>query len=121
MVEVFRIGSLIMERGVLPRHNWENDMRGVLAIIVIAVLAVGGSYLFINDGDPEAALTLTDSSHISGVERYYDYGRPVDPVPIDRAIERNELLPTGGSDAHDDVLGRAGLDREAFAAVRARL
>lgn len=72
-------------------------------------------------GDPESALALTDSPHVTGVERYYDYGRPVDPTPIERAIERNELLLTGGSDAHDDVLGRAGLDREAFAAFRTQL
>lgn len=62
-------------------------------------------------GDPENALALVASEHIEGVERYYDYGRTVDCSPVERAIERHGLVATGGSDAHDDTLGRAGLDR----------
>jgi predicted metal-dependent phosphoesterase TrpH len=65
-------------------------------------------------GDPEAALALTDSTHIDGVERYYDYGRTVDCSPVERTIERADLLVTGGSDAHDATLGRAGLDGEDY-------
>jgi len=72
-------------------------------------------------GDPAAALELTESEHIGGVERFYEYGRSVDVSPVERAIERHDLVPTGGSDAHDDVLGRAGLDREAFDRVAERL
>ena len=72
-------------------------------------------------GDPAAALELTGSAYLDGVERHYEYGRSVDPTPVDRAIERHDLVPTGGSDAHDDVLGRAGLDREAFKRVAERL
>ena len=71
-------------------------------------------------GDPETALALTESEHIAGVERYYDYGRVVDCSPVERAIERHDLVATGGSDAHDDTLGRAGLDREAYERVRER-
>ncbi len=62
--------------------------------------------------DPEGALELT--AQLDAVERYYPYGRPVDPAPVDRAIERYGLLETGGSDAHDDQLGRSGLNRAAF-------
>jgi predicted metal-dependent phosphoesterase TrpH len=69
--------------------------------------------------DVEAALTLTDS--LDGVERYYDYGREVDPRPIDRAIRRFDLVSTGGSDAHDDTLGIAGLDERDYRRFRATL
>jgi predicted metal-dependent phosphoesterase TrpH len=69
--------------------------------------------------DPERALALAD--HLDGVERHYDYGRTVDPAPVERAIERFGLLPTGGSDAHDATLGRAGLGAADYRRVRARL
>jgi predicted metal-dependent phosphoesterase TrpH len=69
--------------------------------------------------DPEATLALTD--RLDGVERFYPYERAVDTAAVDRAIERYDLVPTGGSDAHDDRLGRAGLDRAAFRRVRNRL
>ncbi|HET7323614.1 MAG TPA: PHP domain-containing protein [Halococcus sp.] len=72
-------------------------------------------------GDPEAALALAGSSYIDGVERYYDYGRVVDCSPVERAIARHGLLRTGGSDAHDDVLGRAGLDGEEYRVFCERL
>lgn len=63
--------------------------------------------------DPEAALDLCD--RLDAVERYYPYDRPVgrgSEADIDRleaAIQRHDLLPTGGSDAHEHELGRAGL------------
>jgi hypothetical protein len=69
--------------------------------------------------DPAAA--LASASELDAVERYYPYDPPADPDPVDRAIEAHGLLATGGSDAHDEVLGRAGLDRTAFAAVARRL
>jgi len=59
--------------------------------------------------DPTAALSL--AAGLDAVERYYPYDRAVDRAPVDRAIEAHGCLPTGGSDAHDDRLGRAGLDR----------
>ncbi len=62
--------------------------------------------------DPAAALERTAS--LDAVERAYPYGRSVDLGPIDRAIETHDLLVTGGSDAHDDVLGKAGLSRAAY-------
>lgn len=79
--------------------------------------------------DPPAALGLT--RHLDAVERWYPYDRPVDPesnspgaidpTPVDRAIAEHDLLATGGSDAHDDRLGRTGLDPEAYEPVRERL
>jgi hypothetical protein len=69
--------------------------------------------------DPEAALALT--AELDAVERCYPYGRPVDPAPVEAAIERHGLLATGGSDAHEDELGTAGLDADGFEPVRDRL
>ncbi len=62
--------------------------------------------------DSEAALELT--RHLDAVERYYPYDREVDPRPVERAIAEHDLVPTGGSDAHDDVLGLAGLSRPEY-------
>jgi hypothetical protein len=69
--------------------------------------------------DPEAALAY--ASELDAVERHYPYDPPADPAPVDRAIEEHDLVATGGSDAHDEELGRAGLDRAAFARVARRL
>ncbi|MFT4921988.1 MAG: putative metal-dependent phosphoesterase TrpH [Haloarculaceae archaeon] len=69
--------------------------------------------------DPEAALALTAT--LDGVERFYPYGRAVDTDPVEEAIAEHDLLGTGGSDAHDDRLGRAGLDRDAYTRVRSCL
>jgi predicted metal-dependent phosphoesterase TrpH len=71
--------------------------------------------------DPAAALALCADPAVDAVERYYAYGRPVDPAPVDAAIAAHGLLATGGSDAHDDRLGVAGLDATAFDPVRERL
>jgi predicted metal-dependent phosphoesterase TrpH len=70
-------------------------------------------------GDPGHALELT--AELDAVERHYPYGREVDPTPVDRAVDRYDLLETGGSDAHDDRLGLAGLDRESYDRLQARL
>jgi len=67
--------------------------------------------------DPEAALELTET--LDGVERHYPYGREVDPRPVERAMQAYDLVATGGSDAHDETLGRAGLDRAAYRRFRA--
>jgi hypothetical protein len=69
--------------------------------------------------DPDAALDLT--ADLDGVERYYPYGHPVDPSPVADAIERYGLVATGGSDAHDRTLGRAGLTQSAYDAVLSKL
>ena len=69
--------------------------------------------------DPEAALAL--AAELDAVERFYPYGRPVDVALVDRAIDEHGLLATGGSDAHDDRLGRAGLSETTYEAIEARL
>ena len=70
-------------------------------------------------GDPEAALSLC--SDLDGVERFYPYGHEIDPRAVERAIDRYDLVATGGSDAHDEELGVAGLDAGAYRAFRAAL
>jgi predicted metal-dependent phosphoesterase TrpH len=62
--------------------------------------------------DPEAALELTE--HLDAVERYYPYSDEVDSRTVERAIAENDLIPTGGSDAHDDTLGEAGLSKPEY-------
>lgn len=69
--------------------------------------------------DPESALQLC--ADLDAVERFYPYGRDVDVRPIERAIERYDLLVTGGSDAHDETLGKAGLERAAYRRFRTAL
>ncbi|MFB6108124.1 MAG: PHP domain-containing protein [Haloplanus sp.] len=69
--------------------------------------------------DPDAALDL--AARLDAVERYYPYGRPVDEARIDRVLDDDDLLATGGSDAHDLSLGVAGLDREAYDRFASRL
>ena len=66
--------------------------------------------------DPETALARCGS--LDAVERWYPYDAAVDSAPVEAAIERYDLLPTGGSDAHDERLGRAGLDRAAWERLR---
>jgi len=51
---------------------------------------------------------------MDAVERNYPYGREVETETIDRVIERNDLLATGGSDAHKTELGEAGLSQSLF-------
>jgi predicted metal-dependent phosphoesterase TrpH len=69
--------------------------------------------------DPEGALDL--ASELDAVELPYPYGHEADAGPVEAAVEEFGLLVTGGSDAHDDRLGRAGLDRAAFDPVAATL
>jgi len=69
--------------------------------------------------DTAAALDLTAS--LDGVERWYPYDREVDLRPVEQAIKRHGLVQTGGSDAHDDTLGLAGLEEAAYRRFRSAL
>jgi len=76
--------------------------------------------------DPESALALC--ADLDAVEVSYPYDRPVGQTPGDGghalvadAVETHDLLPTGGTDAHERTLGNAGLDRDAYDDVRQRL
>jgi predicted metal-dependent phosphoesterase TrpH len=67
--------------------------------------------------EPAGALELC--ADLDGVERHYPYCRDVDEGLLDDAIDRYDLVPTGGSDAHDDRFGLAGLDAAAYDRFRA--
>jgi len=75
--------------------------------------------------DPAAALSL--ASELDAVELCYPYERPVDPArqpstaPVERAIQRYDLIPTGGSDAHGTELGVAGLGKSGWERVAREL
>lgn len=69
--------------------------------------------------DPEQALALCES--LDAVELHYPYGREVDPRPVKQATETHDLVPTGGSDAHDRELGKAGLSRAEYRGFRERV
>ena len=83
-----------------------------------ACAVVGLAHPFRYD-DPAAALSLTD--RLDAVEGVYPYAEDPDTTPLTEAIERNDLLVTGGSDAHGEVVGGTGLDRPGYDAVRAAL
>lgn len=73
--------------------------------------------------DPEAALDR--AADLDAVERFYPYGEgsaaAADGELVERVAAENDLLLTGGSDAHDRTLGVAGPDAESFAAFAARV
>jgi len=69
--------------------------------------------------EPERALALT--AELDAVELAYPYDQAVDVAPVEAAIEAYNLVATGGSDAHDDRLARAGIDRESYDRVRSKL
>jgi predicted metal-dependent phosphoesterase TrpH len=69
--------------------------------------------------DPDAALDRVGD--LDAVELYYPYDGDPDRSPVRRAADRHGLLVTGGSDAHDDGVGRAGLGAREWRRVRDRL
>jgi len=69
----------------------------------------------------ERTLELCSEFAIDAIERYYPYGRSVDEALCDQVIADHSLIATGGSDAHDAVLGRAGLSKEGYEPFAARL
>jgi predicted metal-dependent phosphoesterase TrpH len=70
---------------------------------------------------PDVDRALDLARDLGAVERYYPYGRPVETERLERTVREAGLLRTGGSDAHDRTLGRAGLSGDDAAAFLARL
>lgn len=67
--------------------------------------------------DPLGALSLT--KHLDAVEVHYPYShRPATSTALNAAQEHYDLLDTGGSDAHDETLGRAGLIEAHYEEIR---
>lgn len=69
--------------------------------------------------DPQAALSV--ASELDAVEIPYPYGHKVDREPAKRLAAEADLLVTGGSDAHEETVGIAGLDETEYRAVEAAL
>ncbi len=74
--------------------------------------------------DPDAALALCADHRIGAVEVHYPYGRSVaddEFESVRRTAREHDLVVTGGSDAHGEDLGVAGLDADEYEAFRAAL
>lgn len=69
--------------------------------------------------DPEGAIAL--ATDLDAMERHYPYSGDVDHALVESAFENGALLATGGSDAHDETLGRAGLGRAEYGRIRNHL
>jgi len=81
------------------------------AVLREACAVVGLAHPF-RYGDPAAALDR--AAVLDAVEIPYPYEHDVDREPARRVAEEHDLLVTGGSDAHGEELGLAGLDPEAY-------
>ncbi|MFB6185984.1 MAG: PHP domain-containing protein, partial [Halobacteriaceae archaeon] len=65
--------------------------------------------------DPESALDVT--TKLDAVERYYPYEQPDSAIRnelLETVMKQNNLLPIGGSDAHNDVIGKTGLSKAEY-------
>jgi hypothetical protein len=71
--------------------------------------------------DPGAALDVAATHDLDAIEGCYPYDADVDTTAVDRFLAEHDVLVTGGSDAHDETLGLAGLSGDAFERVRAAL
>ncbi|MFB6156227.1 MAG: PHP domain-containing protein [Haloferacaceae archaeon] len=110
--------ELIGENGpcYVPRDVPSFERGAALLDAACSVVALAHPYRY---DDPDAALATART--LDAVERHYPYGRSVDQATADDVIADAGLLATGGSDAHDRRLGRAGLDADGWAEVAARL
>lgn len=70
---------------------------------------------------PEPGAVLELVAELDAVELPYAYDDDVDLAPVECAVTENDLVVTGGSDAHDDRLGLAGLSSEQYDPVQERL
>lgn len=62
----------------------------------------------------DSDLALERAQTLDAVELHYPYGRPVDSRPVEATIERYGLFATGGTDAHEERLGVAGLSEREY-------
>lgn len=69
----------------------------------------------------DTTAALERCADLDAVELHYPYDGDPDRRPVQRAIDVYDLVVTGGSDAHGDEIGRAGLSREEYRTVRGEL
>jgi len=67
------------------------------------------------------AAAIAHCSELDAIECWYPYEQPVDPTPVEQAIRTHDLLPTGGSDSHEEELGLAGVSATDYSVIAARL
>jgi predicted metal-dependent phosphoesterase TrpH len=65
----------------------------------------------------DPATALDRAAELDAVEVPYPYGHEVDRGPAERLAKRENLVVTGGSDAHEQTLGIAGLNGTQYRAV----
>lgn len=104
-------GPCFVPREVSPFETGSSLLREACAVVGLAHP--------LRYEDPASALDLT--ADLDAVERFYPYEPPVDHAAVDRVIDEYDLLATGGSDAHDRTLGRAGLDEATYEPLAAAL
>ncbi|RDI71768.1 PHP domain-containing protein [Halopelagius longus] len=113
---------LIGDDGPCYVARWVPDFEAGVAALRESCAVVGLAHPF-RYPDPESALELT--SELDAVERFYPYGgeskEREDKALLAEYVERNDLIATGGSDAHEKTLGVAGPPRDAFEAFAARV
>ncbi|ERJ04615.1 PHP domain protein [Halorhabdus tiamatea SARL4B] len=88
------------------------------ALLADAAALVGLAHPLRYD-DPEGA--LAHAADLDAVERNYPYDGAVDMTSVEDVIATHDLLATGGSDAHGETLGKAGLERDAYERVQTAL
>lgn len=88
------------------------------AVLREACSIVGLAHPFRYD-DPAAALER--ARNLDAVEIPYPYGHEVDRGPAERLAREQGLLVTGGSDAHEQRVGIAGLDAEQYRTIESAL
>ncbi|MFB6104006.1 MAG: PHP domain-containing protein [Halobacteriaceae archaeon] len=110
--------SLIGEDGpcFVPRDVTSFQTGTSLLADACAIVALAHPFRY---DDPATALEL--ATDLDAVEGPYPYDHRVEDPLLDAAIADHDLLVTGGSDAHDTVLGRAGLSEREYRELRPHL
>jgi predicted metal-dependent phosphoesterase TrpH len=69
----------------------------------------------------DTGAALDRAKTLEAIEVAYPYGSDVDTEPAARVAQEHDLIVTGGSDAHDETLGLAGIEGDAYARFRSCL
>jgi len=93
----------------VPRYVTDFETGSKLLKESCGLVALAHPYRYPNT---KKALELTES--LGAVEYHYAYGHQTNDELVENAIEKYDLIPTGGTDAHGKSLGRAGLSEEEY-------
>jgi predicted metal-dependent phosphoesterase TrpH len=107
-------------RHYVPR--WVPDARTAIDALRGAGALIGLAHPY-RYAQMDTATAIVDD--IDAIEAYYPYvrqpGEQTDPARIEQIAARAGVVVTGGSDAHDRELGKAGLDVDRFRSFREAL